>query len=469
MKSKISLKRGLKRTLSLILVVIMIISSSFSVYATELDLDSLNKEIDFLKLVIQDINMLYQYDLNQDDIIKSLYDGLFSILDDYSVVYTEEEYQSFDEQMSGEFGGIGVQITLDKNKIIVSSPLPNSPALKAGIRSGDEIVAVNGQSIIGFNTSQVSKLIKGEIGTVVNVEIKRGETNLSFNIKREKVVVSSVEAKILENKIGHLKITDFNENTTEQVKDALTYFDNNKVTKIILDLRDNLGGYLEVATDILNLFVPKGPLLYVNYKAQGEKTYESTLEKQKYNICVLINGYSASASEIFAGAVQDRGVGKIIGTNSYGKGVVQGLFNIPNGLKIKLTIAEYFTANRNKVQGIGIKPDIFVENKIGQSKIDLSTYPELKKDRKPTLNTVGLDVLAAEMILKTLGYKVNEPDGILDAISFEQIKLFQKDNNLHPYGVLDFSTQDTLTSAIKLYATPDTEDLQLKKALEMMK
>lgn len=469
MKANFNIKGQFKKILSLLLIVIMIISSSSSVYAAELNVDKFNEDIDLLNLVIQDINKLYQYDLDQDEIIKALYDGFFSILDDYSVIYTEEEYNSFDEDMSGEFGGIGVQITLEKDKIIVSSPLAGTPAMTAGIKSGDEIIAVNGKSVIGFTTTEASKLIRGDIGTVVNIEIKRGDTKLSFNIKREKIVVSSVESKILDNNIGYLKITDFNANTTEQVEEALANFDKNKVTKIILDVRDNLGGFLDVAIDLLNLFVPKGPLLYVNYKSSGEKVYESSLEKQKYKVCVLVNEYSASASEIFAGAIQDRGVGKIIGTTTYGKGVVQGLFNIPNGLSIKLTIAEYFTANKNKVQGIGIKPDIVVENKIGQSKIDLSTYPELKKDRKPTLNTVGLDVLGAEMILKTLGYKVSEPDGILDAVTFEQIKLFQKNNHLNPYGVLDFSTQDALNSAIKLFAAPETEDLQLKKAIEIMK
>jgi len=178
------------------LIVVMVISSPFSVYASELDVDKLDEDIELLKLVIQDINMLYQYDINQEDIIKALYDGFFSILDDYSVIYTKEEYQSFDEHISGEFGGIGVQITVEKDRLIVSSPLPNTPAIKAGIKAGDEIIAVNGQSVVGFTTTQASKLIKGDIGTVVNIEIKRGDTKLSFNIKRDRIVVSSVESKI---------------------------------------------------------------------------------------------------------------------------------------------------------------------------------------------------------------------------------------------------------------------------------
>ena len=462
-------KKQFKRISCLILTIIMLLSSSFNIYAAELDLDKLDDDFDFLKLVIQYVNEYYQYDINQDDIITALYNGFFSILDDYSVYYTKEEFEAFAADISGEFGGIGVQIVNENNKFIVSSTLPESPALKAGIKSGDEIISVGGKSVEGFILNQVSKLIRGDAGTVVNIGIKRGDNKLSFNIKREIVIVSSVESKVLNNNIGYLKITDFNENTTEQVESVLADFDKKKITKIILDVRDNLGGSLLTVTEILNFFVPKGPLLYVDYKAFGEEVIESTLDKQKYKVCVLVNELSASASEIFAGAIQDRGVGKIIGTTTYGKGVVQSLVELKNDSAIKFTTAEYFTANRNKVQGIGIKPDIVIENKIGKEKVDLSAYPELKKERKPGLNAVGLDVLGAEMILQTLGYKVNTPDGILDKVTFEQIKLFQKNNNLHSYGILDFATQDALTSALKLFAAPETEDTQLKKAIELMK
>lgn len=462
-------KKQFKRISCLIFTIIMLLSSSFNIYAAELDLDKLDDDFDFLKLVIQYVNEYYQYDINQDDIITALYNGFFSILDDYSVYYTKEEFEAFAADISGEFGGIGVQIVNENNKFIVSTTLPGSPALKAGIKSGDEIISVDGKSVEGFILNQVSNLIRGKAGTVVNIGIKRGDNKLSFNIKREIVIVSSVESKVLDNNIGYLKITDFNENTTEQVESVLADFDKKKITKIILDVRDNLGGSLLTVTEILNFFVPEGPLLYVDYRAFGEEVIESTLDKQKYKVCVLVNELSASASEIFAGAIQDRGVGKVIGTTTYGKGVVQSLVPLRNDSAIKLTTAEYFTANRNKVQGIGIKPDIVIENKIGKEKVDLSAYPELKKERKPGLNAVGLDVLGAEMILQTLGYKVNTPDGILDKVTFEQIKLFQKNNNLHSYGILDFATQDALTSALKLFAIPDTEDTQLKKAIELMK
>ncbi len=474
------MKKHLKKISCLVLAITMLLSATFNIYASELDVEKLDSDIDFLKLVIEFVNEYYQYDINQDDIITALYDGFFEILDDYSIYFTKEEYQEFATDMSGSFGGIGVQITQDKDKLIVAIPLPGTPALKAGIKTGDEIISVNGQSVVGFTTTQASNLIRGEVGTVVKIGIKRGNTEIFFNIKREVVVVSSVESKILENKIGYLKITEFNENTTEQVEEALTNFDKNKVSKIIVDVRNNPGGSLRTVVDILNFFVPEGPLVYVNSKTQGEEVLKSTLDKQKYKVCVLVNENSASASELFAGAIQDRGVGKIIGTTTYGKGVVQSLIpidllkayfdpNYNNGGAVKFTTSEYFTPNKNKVQGVGIKPDIVIENKIGQSKVDLSTYPELKKDRKPTLNTIGLDVLGAEMILQTLGYKVNTPDGILDQVTFEQIKLFQKNNNLNAYGTLDFATQDALTSALKLFAAPEVEDTQLKKAIEILK
>ncbi len=463
------MKKHLKKISCLVLAITMLLSATFNIYASELDVEKLDSDIDFLKLVIEFVNEYYQYDINQDDIITALYNGFFEILDDYSVYFTKEEYQEFATDMSGLFGGIGVQITQEKNKLIVATPLPGTPALKAGIKTGDEIISVNGQSVVGFTTAQASKLIRGEVGTVVNIGIKRDNTKLFFNIKREIVIVSSVESKILENKIGYLKITEFNENTTEQVEEALNNFDKNKVSKIIVDVRNNPGGSLRTVVDILNFFVPEGPLVYVNSKTQGEEVLRSTLDKQKYKVCVLVNENSASASELFAGAIQDRGVGKIIGTTTYGKGVVQSLIPLKNDGAVKFTTSEYFTPNKNKVQGVGIKPDIVIENKIGQSKVDLSTYPELKKDRKPTLNTIGLDVLGAEMILQTLGYKVNTPDGILDQVTFEQIKLFQKNNNLNAYGTLDFATQDALTSALKLFAAPEVEDTQLKKAIEILK
>jgi carboxyl-terminal processing protease len=193
--------------------------------------------------------------------------------------------------------------------------------------------------------------------------------------------------------------------------------------------------------------------------------YESTLKEQKYEIAVLINEGSASATEIFAGAVKYKNEGKIIGTNSYGKGIVQSLYPLIDGSGVKFTTAEYFSVDKIPVHKIGITPDIIVQNE----KVDISKYPVFSKNKKTELGNVSLDVLSAEMILMELGYEVNEPDGVYDKASFDQMMKFQEDNLLFPYGIIDFATQDALYNALIKHADYDLEDLQLKAAIEALK
>lgn len=465
------------RKIALLLVFLLAFSSiSLCAYGEEKTADVetekteeelFQEKIDFLERVIGFVLSKYEYDVDYDKIIDGLYDGFFSVLDDYSIHYTSDEYNKFDTDLSGEFIGIGIHMVQRNGQIVVISPLQGTPALEAGIKPNDIIVSVDGTNVVGYTTGQASKLIKGEKGTSVKIGIKRDGEVLYFDIVRDTIVLSSVSSKVLENNKGYLKISQFNHNTCELVKEELKKFDELNVTDIVIDLRNNPGGSLDEVVDVLNLFVPKGDLVYVKKPDNKEEIHRSKLNEAKYNIAVLVNGGSASASEVFAGAVQDRDAGKIIGTKTYGKGVVQTLYPLKNGHAVKFTTAEYFTPNRNKVQGIGITPDIIVKNKTGESTIDLSEYPELKKTRKPSVGVVGLDVLGAEMILHTLGYEVNEPDGIFDEKTFEELAKFQKDNGLSSYGILDFITQDALTVALNDFAKPNVEDLQLKEALKL--
>lgn len=466
------------RKISLFVVILLIFSSfNFIAFGEEVTEDSgktiieeFNEGIDFLKLVINFVLSEYLYEVSYNDILNGLYKGFFDVLDDYSVHYTAEEYQEFNTGLSGEFSGIGVQITLKNGEIVVVTPLPDTPAIKAGLKPNDVIFSVDDTDITGYSTDKAAELIRGETGTTVKIGVKRDGKIIQFDIVRDNIVVSSVYSETLEDgTMGYLRITQFNHNTCELVEEKLAEFDELGITKIVIDLRNNPGGSLSEVVDILNLFVPEGPLVYTQ-KAQGEEeVLSSTLSKTKYEISVLVNEGSASASEIFAGAVQDREAGEVVGKKTFGKGVVQSLFNLKNGHAVKFTTAEYFTANKNKVHGIGITPDIVVENLTGEPSINLSEYPELNKTRKPNVGVVGLDVLGAEMILQTLGYSVNEPDGVLDEVTFEQIKKFQIDNGLYGYGVLDFTTQDILTSEINKYAQPIVEDLQLQEAINCLK
>lgn len=455
----------MKRKLCLMLAVIMILSSFTSTaFAAELDKEKFDTDVNFMKNVIYFVLDKYQYEVDQEDIINGLYDGFFGILDDYSVYYTPKEYKDMLESTAGEFMGIGVQIMDINGQIVVITPLPGSPALEAGIKPGDIIKYVDGADITGVTTSQASLLIRGKEGTSVKIRVMREGKNLTFDLTRRAIVTSVVEGKIMDDNIGYLKITDFSDNMVELVKKELAKFDEQNVKKVVIDVRNNGGGTLQSAIDLLNLFVTEGPVVYVDYAAGKEDVYESKLKEQKYEIAVLINKGSASATEIFTGAVKYKGEGVVVGTQSFGKGVVQTLYPLVNGSGVKLTTAEYFSVNRTPVHKVGVTPDIIVENE----KIDLSKFPVFSGEKKPVLGSVSLDVLAAEMILDTLGYDVDEPDGVYDQKSFDQIMKFQKDNFLYEYGIIDIATQNTLYSALIKHAEENVEDLQLKAAVEAL-
>ncbi|NLK63856.1 MAG: S41 family peptidase [Tissierellia bacterium] len=455
----------MKKRISLFIAVLMLIFSFSSVWAFEIDEEKFSEDVEFMKKVIYFILDNYKYEVNQEDIINGLYEGFFNVLDDYSTYYTPKEYQVLLEDTAGEFSGIGVQIIDINGQVVVLTPLPDSPAIKAGIKAGDIIKAVDGYDITGATSNQASLLIRGEEGTPVKISILRGNETLTFDLIRSTIVISNVEGKILEDNIGYLKVTSFSDNTVELVERELSIFDENNVNKIVIDMRNNGGGTLQSAVDLLNLFVTEGPLVYVDYANGEEDIYESKLKERKYEIAVLINEGSASATEIFAGAVKYKNEGVIIGTNSYGKGVVQSLYHLDDGSGVKFTTAEYFSVDRIPVHKIGISPDIVVENE----KPDISKYPQFSKEQKPQLGNVSLDVLAAEMILMELGYEIEKPDGVYDLVSFKQIMKFQEDNFLFPYGIIDFATQDALYNAMIKHTETNTEDLQLKAAIEALK
>lgn len=425
-------------------------------------------DVEFMKLVAEFVKENYLYDVSYEDILEGLYKGMFENLDDYSVFFTAEEYEEFNMDMSGEFTGVGIQIINENDFIRVVTPLHESPAEKAGIIAKDIIRYVNGVDIKGYTTDEAASMIRGPVGTSVILGIERNGEIIYFPVVRDNIVISSVFSEIMDGNTGYLKITQFNSNTLELIAEHMEPFMDAGVEKLVIDLRNNPGGSLSEVLSTLDLFVPAGPLAYV-IKANGEETeYTSSLQVQNFELAVLVNEGSASASEIFAGAVQDRDAGTIIGTTTFGKGVVQSLYPLRDGSAMKLTTAEYLTAGRNHVHGIGITPDIIIENNKPLSKSDTSDIPEFDKRRKPHVGIVGLDVLAAEKILKILGYPVSGPDGIFDENLKKQIAQFQADKGLYPYGILDFTTQDTLKTALDNYSVDTSVDLQLEKALEVL-
>ncbi len=473
MKNNKRLKRIIVILIILAFFIPMLLTPMLS-FGEEVDVETkLNNEMEYLKYIIEFVQSKYVGEKTTDELIEGAVKGIFDTLDKNSSYYDPEEYEEFFGHISGDFSGIGVYIVEEDGYVTVLSPIQGTPADKAGLLAGDKIVSVDGVDIKGYTTEEAANIIKGETGTQVKIGILReGEKDiLYFDITRDVIKINPVSYEILEDDIGYIRISQFNSHTLENIETALAEMDSKNIEKLVIDLRNNPGGLLDEVVAILNYFIPEGPIVHEKRNNDQIITHSSSLKETKYELAVLVNEGSASASEIFAGAVQDTEVGTIIGTTTYGKGTVQTIYGMNHFGKsegLKITTAEYFTANMRSINGIGVEPDIVVENTPPTFDIDLADIPNFRMKDKLTLNTVGLDVLAAEQILSILGYEVTEPDGVLDEITFEAIKKFQLDKGLWSYGTLDYTTQETLDEALSSYIAESIQDLQLQKAIEVL-
>lgn len=352
--------KGPKKLVLLLLVLTILLTPIASIAESNLASET---DLDYFLKVKNLIEKNYYIKPSEKELMEGAIKGLFWGLDENSNYYTKEEFETLLEDISGDFVGIGVYIKEEEGSIIIESPIEGGPAQKAGVKMGDKIVSVDGKNIKGMSTPEVIDLMKGEPNTKIKLGIEREKKPMTLEVKREVIKINPVEYKILKDNIGYIKINQFNQHTYDNLVPALNKFDKENISNIIIDLRDNPGGLLDEVVEILGLFIPEGPIVHIKYRGDIERTYYSKLKKPKYKLAVLINENSASASEIFAGAVQDTKVGTIVGVPSYGKGTVQQIVPLPNGDGMKLTIAEYLTPNKRSIHKKGIKPDIIVENK----------------------------------------------------------------------------------------------------------
>lgn len=306
----------------------------------------------------------YYEDVDTEKLQEGLYAGLFDNLDVYSQYYTAEEAkQLFESNVSGTYCGIGASLQQDAETktVTIMHVYDGSPAQESGLKEGDVIVSADSYDASSMDLTEFITHIRGEEDTKVHLVIARpGEAeNLEFDIARKNLVLPTVTSQMLKNNIGYIQVTEFTEHTTEQFEDALQTLNDQKMTALIVDLRSNPGGMLTSVCDMLDDILPKGLLVYTEDRNGKRVDYSSTDDKSlNLPLAVLVNGYSASASEIFAGAIQDREAGTIIGTTTYGKGVVQSILSLKDGSAFKLTTSRYFTPNGTCIQGIGITPDV---------------------------------------------------------------------------------------------------------------
>lgn len=289
----------------------------------------------------------------------SVQEMVYSLNDPYSVYIEPDEFQEFLSSLDGKYAGVGMYIQQVDQICRVLSPMPGSPAEKAGIKSGDIITHVNGQSMAGRSSSEVAATIRGPEGTSVTVTVKRGQKVLNFKLIRETIHMPSVDYRLIEPKVGYLKLYSFNSESPEEIDDALDDMMSMGIETLVLDLCDNPGGLLSVAVDIAGNFVPKGPVVFVNQKGNREYTLRSFDVPRGLPTAVLVNEDTASAAEILAGAIQDAKTGFLVGTKTFGKGSVQTIFTLPNGGGLKLTTAKYLTRGRQEINSKGLTPDIF--------------------------------------------------------------------------------------------------------------
>ncbi len=359
-----------------IMIITLILGGVIGSFITYLSKDTVKEDKQICSTIPKEMNEFldtyenimnnYYEKVDSNGLLEAGINGMLQYLDDdYSVYMDQETTEDFDEQVEGKYTGIGVEIQLTENGVVVNRVFDKSPAKEAGILKGDLFLKVNGVEVTESNPSEIATMIKKDEDGKVDVVVKRGEEEKSFNISLKEVDIESVETEVFEQngkKIGYIKLSVFASNTYQQFERKLMELEGKKIDSLIIDVRDNSGGYLSSVTDIASLFLSKSKIVYqLDTKGIVEQIYANSNTKREYDIVVLTNKASASASEILAGALQESYGAKVIGTNTFGKGTVQAAYKLKSGATVKYTIQKWLTPKGNWVNEKGITPDIEVE------------------------------------------------------------------------------------------------------------
>ena len=353
---------------------------SYSVNSAEIDI---YKKIDLFGEVLEKINKEYVDEINQSEGMDSAINGLLQSLDPYSSYMTPEIFQEMQTETSGEFGGLGIEVSMEAGVVKVITPIDDTPASKAGIKAGDYIVKIDNVQVQGKSLSEAVDLMRGLVGTDIELTVRRRGVKkaLTFNITREIIEVQSVKSDLLENNIGYIRLTSFNDNSSNQIKKQIKKLKKNENLKaFILDLRNNPGGLLSQAIKISDFFLDNGEIVSTKSRKKSDNrkwfARKGDITEGK-TLVVLINYGSASASEIVAGALKDHKRAIIIGENSYGKGSVQSIIPLKNKGAIRLTVSKYYLPSGKSISEVGVRPDIEVNEEGDEFRIKTDTDNQL--------------------------------------------------------------------------------------------
>ena len=369
-------------TIIVLTAINILISSS---YLHSKNSNELYEKIDLFSEVLETIKKEYVDEVEQAEVMDSAINGVLQSLDPYSAYISPRSFKGMQTDTKGEFGGLGIEIGMESGVVKVISPIDDTPASKAGIKSGDYIVEINDVQVQGKSLTEAVELMRGPVGSEINLTVRRKNEKkaLNFKIKRAVIEVKSVEAKVIgeKKKIGYLRLKSFNENSEEQLSKKINTFEkNNSLNGYILDLRNNPGGLLTQAISITDFFLDDGEIV----STKGRKISETRRFFSKKGdgikgkpLIVVINNGSASASEIVSGALKDHKRAIILGESSYGKGSVQSIIPLKNGGGIRLTISKYYLPSGKSISEVGVVPDIFVEETGDNFKINSKTDNQL--------------------------------------------------------------------------------------------
>ena len=345
--------------------------------------EDIYKKIDLFSEVLNKINKQYVDDVNQSEMMDAAINGVLQSLDPYSAYMSPEMFENMATETSGEFGGLGIEVGMEAGVVKVISPIDNSPAYRVGVKAGDYIVKINEIQVQGKSLSEAVELMRGPVGSDIEITVRRrGERKaLTFTITREIIEVASVKTEIKDKNVGYIRLTSFNENSSDQIKKKLGEFKKNKnIEKYILDLRNNPGGLLSQAIKISDFFLENGEIVSTKSRKNSENRKWFAKKGDIINgdtILVLINYGSASASEIVAGALKDHKRAILIGEATYGKGSVQSIIPLDNKGAIRLTVSKYYLPSGDSISDVGVVPDFEVAEESDSFRINTETDNQL--------------------------------------------------------------------------------------------
>ena len=344
--------------------------------------NNIYKKIDLFSEVLDKVKKEYVEDINQSEVMDAAINGVLQSLDPYSAYMSPSMYKEMATETSGEFGGLGIEVSMEAGVVKVISPIDDSPASKAGVKAGDYIVKINNIQVQGKSLNEAVELMRGPIGSEINITVRRVGVKkaLNFKIKRAVIEVASVKSEIKNNNIGYIRLTSFNENSSNQVKEKINMFKKKNIQYYILDLRNNPGGLLSQAIKISDFFLDKGEIVSTKSKKDSENRRwfakkGDILDGKTF--VVLINYGSASASEIVAGSIKDHKRAILIGERTYGKGSVQSIIPLKNDGAIRLTVSKYYLPSGNSISDIGVMPDFEISEENENFRINTETDNQL--------------------------------------------------------------------------------------------